>query len=270
MGCTDLERAAFDLQGLPLGQRQGHLTTSLGDDALKGGEVCQVMLLIGLDDTDNLDSPGTGHLAREIATALAADYSLLGVTRHQLLVDPRVPATKNNSCAAVALDVDGAADPAVLLKQVRALMRDAFQPGSDPGLCVAQRVPPAVTAFGRRAQRQLVTQDEARALAASSGIALLGLGGDEGGVIGALAAVGLAASGEDGRYVLVGRSRELTGLQPVSALLAAGVVAVQTAHGRQVTDGLVQVDKLRPARRGGQPIAIVEWAGDHWRPLKLD
>jgi hypothetical protein len=113
-------------------------------------------------------------------------------------------------------------------------------------------------------------QDEARALAAAHGIPLLGLGGTEEGIIGALAAVGLAASGEDGRYVLVGRSRELSGLQPVSALLAAGIPAVQTSDGQPVTSGLVQTDKLRPARRGGCPVAVVEWTGDHWRPLKLD
>lgn len=99
---------------------------------------------------------------------------------------------------------------------------------------------------------------------------MLGLGGDESGVIGALAAVGLAASGEDGRYVQVGRSREMNGLQPVSALLAAGIRGVQTSDGQPVTDGLVQADKLRPARRGGQPVAVVEWSGDYWLPLKLD
>jgi hypothetical protein len=145
-----------------------------------------------------------------------------------------------------------------------------YQPGSDPGLCVAAAVPPAVVEFGRQAQRRLVTQGEARSLAAAHAIPLLGLGGDQGGVIGALAAVGLAASGEDGRYVQVGRSRELMGLQPVSALLAAGIAAVRTLDGRPVTDGLVNVDKLRPARRGGQPVAVVEWTGDYWQCLKLD
>ena len=228
------------------------------------------MFFIGLDDTDTLESRGTGHLARQIAAALAADYPVLGVTRHQLLADPRVPCTKNNSSAAIVLNVDGAVKPAALLERVRALMLADYQPGSDPGLCVARAVPAAVTEFGRRAQRQLVTQEEARALAAAHTISLVGLGGDRGGVIGALAAVGLAASGEDGRYVLVGRSRELSGLQPVSALLAAGVAAVRTLDGQQVTDGLVQTDKLRPARRGGQPVVIVEWAGDCWQPLKLN
>ncbi len=228
------------------------------------------MYYIGLDDTDNLESRGTGHLARQIAAALAADHPVLGVTRHQLLVDPRVPYTKNNSSATITLDVDGNLDPQLLLERVQALVVDDFQLGSDPGLCVAGNVPAAIREFGRRTQRELVTQDEARMLAANHGVLLLGLGGDEGGVIGALAAVGLVATGLDGRYVLVGRSRELSGLQPVSALLEAGISAVQTLDGEAVMQGLIQTDKLRPARRGGRPIAVVEWAGDHWESLKLD
>jgi len=228
------------------------------------------MYLIGLDDTDNLESRGTGQLAREIATALAADHTLLGVTRHQLLIDARVPCTKNNSCAAIALEANGHLDPSALLDQVREMMLNDFQPGSDPGLCIASTVPAAITEFGHQAQQRLVSQDQARALAAAHSIPLLGLGGDEDGVIGALAAVGLAASGEDGRYVLVGRSRELTGLQPVPAILAAGITAVQTLDGQPVTNGLIQTDKMRPARRTSRPILVVEQAGDHWLPLKLD
>lgn len=229
------------------------------------------MIFIGMDDTDNVDSRGTGHLARQIAAVLAGDYRLLGVTRHQLLVDPRVPCTRNNSSAAIALDVDHVElDVDCLLERVRAIMLENYQPGSDPGLCLALSVPIAVMEFGRRAQRELVNQADARALAAAHGIRLLGLGGDEDGVIGALASVGLAASGEDGRYIQVGRSRELAGLQPISALLEAGIDAVQTAEGRPVTEGLVLTDKLRPARRAGRPIAVVEWAGEYWRPLKLD
>jgi tRNA(Ile2) C34 agmatinyltransferase TiaS len=229
-----------------------------------------VIVFIGLDDTDTLTSRGTGRLARQIAAALSADYPVLGVTRHQLLVDPRVPCTKNNSSAAITLNVDEGPDLAALLERVREMMLEDYQPGSDPGLCLAWDAPAAITEFGRRAQRSLVTQAEARGLAAAYGIPLVGLGGDEGGVIGALAAVGLAAGGEDGRYVLVGRSRELDGLQPVSALLAAGIHAVRTLDGQPVTDGLVRIEKLRPARRGGQAVAVVEWEDTCWVPLKLD
>ncbi len=232
------------------------------------------MYIVGLDDTDVLESRGTGHLARQIAAALATNYRVLGVTRHQLLVDPRVPCTRNNSCAAIVLrengDRDGDEDLDDLLQQVQAMMLADFQPGSDPGLCVAHQVPGAVVAFGRRAKEQLVTLPEAWSLAASYGIRLAGLGGDQSGAIGALAAVGLAATGEDGRYVMVGSSRDLAGLQPVEALLQAGIAAVETPEGGAVTRGFVLTDKLRPARRRSRPVAVVEWAGDHWEPLKLD
>lgn len=236
------------------------------------------LLFIGLDDTDNLESRGTGHLARRIATDLALDYPLVGVTRHQLLFDPRVPYTAKNSSAAIVLARNGHLAPEALMTRVRTIMREHFNPGSDPGLCIAARVPSSITAFGRRAQQEIVTQEEARSLATAHTIRLAGLGGSEDGVIGALAAVGLAASGEDGRYVMVGRSRELSGLQSVRAVLAAGIADVRTLDGRRVTDGLVLTDKLRPARRGAMPIAFVEWCpervdgcvGGYWRPLKLD
>ena len=227
------------------------------------------MLWIGLDDTDNAESRGTGSLARRIAADLAADHNVEGVTRHQLLEDPRVPCTKRNSCAAIHLEFDKV-DQEALLVRVQKIMASDFQPGSDPGLCVAQEVPNAIIAFGRFTQVQLVAQQDARDLAADHGIQLLGLGGDEDGVIGALAAVGLAAQGNDGRYVQVGTIRELSGLQPVPAVLAAGVTAVQTLDGTPVTKGLVLTDKLRPARRGGKPVAVVQWEGDHWLPLKLN
>ncbi|MDY7077133.1 MAG: ABC transporter substrate-binding protein [Chloroflexota bacterium] len=229
-----------------------------------------MFFFIGLDDTDTLESRGTGHLARQVAAALSADHNVLGVTRHQLLLDPRVPYTAKNSSAAVVLELNGCFEPNGLMERVRAVMLENYQPGSDPGLCVAWSVPKSIAEFGRRAQQELVTQDEARSLALAHDIPLIGLGGDENGVIGALAAVGLAVSGEDGRYVLVGRSRELSGLQPVSAVLAAGIAAVRTLDDQPVTDGLVQSDKLRPARRGGEPVLVVEWAGEYWQPLKLD
>lgn len=224
---------------------------------------------IGLDDTDNATSRGTGHLARQIAAALAETCTVIGVTRHQLLFDPRVPMTKKNSCAAIIVEANGAS-PAELSAQVEQLMLADFQPGSDPGLCVVKSVPPAVAEFGRKAQTDLVSQAEARALAAEHGISLRGLGGTEDGVIGALAAVGLAAGGNDGRYVQVGRIRELTDLVSVPEILAAGIAAVRTIDGQPVTDGPVLADKLRPARRGGQPIAVVVRDGDHWLPIKLD
>ena len=229
-----------------------------------------MMIYIGMDDTDNHESRGTGHLARTVAAHLSTTYPLLGVVRHQLFFDPRVPYTKNNSSAAILLQGERQPDLGAVFQQVKEMMLADFQPGSDPGLCVATAVPEAISEFGRRVKVDLVTQDEARQLATQEGILLEGLGGTEGGVIGALAAVGLAASGEDGRYVQVGNLRELSGLQPVAVLLAAGIHHVQTLEGKPVTQGMVSIDKLRPARRGGVPVAVVQWENDAWQPLKLD
>ena len=149
--------------------------------------------IIGLDDTDNHESRGTGHLARTIAKALAQDFRVLGVTRHQLLEDERVPKTAKNNCAAILFDGE-----AISLDEIadfaRKMMKDDFQPGSDPGLCVASVVPDAVVAYGQRARREFLYQQEPRDLAAARSIFLEGLGGDKVGVIDALAAVGLAAS----------------------------------------------------------------------------
>jgi tRNA(Ile2) C34 agmatinyltransferase TiaS len=229
-----------------------------------------MICFIGMDDTDNQESRGTGHLARQVAAYLKVDYEILGVVRHQLLFDSRVPYTKNNSSATIVIQSNIPVNLQELFLKVKERMLADFQPGSDPGLCVAAEVPPDVTQFGRRAKLDLVNQEEARRLAGKHGILLEGLGGTEGGVIGALSGVGLAATGEDGRYVMVGSLRDLSGLQPVEAVLDAGVDRLQTLDGQPVTHGMIQANKLRPARRGGRPVAYIQWEDDHWRAIKLD
>ncbi len=228
------------------------------------------MIFIGIDDTDTLNSRGTGRLARNIAALLSSDFIIKGVVRHQLLQDPRVPFTSHNSSATIILHEKSATDLGALFNRVKTLMLSDFQDGSDPGLCVTRRIPDDVIEHGRQAQKRLVTQKEARDLARAHGIALEGLGGTEDGVIGALASVGLTATGEDGRYLLTGRVRDLTGLLPVEEVLEAGVTEVRTMEGETVTSGMMMSDKIRPARRGGRPVAYVEWREDHWEPLKLN
>ncbi len=228
------------------------------------------MIFIGIDDTDTLQSRGTGRLARNIAAVLSSEFTVQGVVRHQLLQDPRVPFTSHNSSATIILHEKSKADLGALFNRVKAFMLSDFQIGSDPGLCVTRDIPDDIIEHGRNAQKRLVTQKEARDLAGAHGIALEGLGGTEDGVIGALASVGLTATGEDGRYLLCGRVRDLTGLLPVEAVLDAGVTEVRTVKGETVTSGVMMSDKIRPARRGGKPVAYVEWNKDHWVPLKMN
>ena len=227
-----------------------------------------------MDDTDNQTSRGTGRLARAVAQVLSQKYQIWGVTRHQLLVDPRIPYTSHNSSNVVHLLVDGDADLLAIADAAQAVMAADFQEGSDPGLCVAQTITPEIIAFGHRAKTEVVSQDEARGIAERSGCILRGLGGTHGGVIGALAGIGLSATGEDGRFVLIGRSRELEGAQTVQAIVESGIAQVRSTDGKMLEHGLVQTGgKLRPALREHQPILFVQPPEDDssiWLPVKLD
>ena len=231
-------------------------------------------IFIGMDDTDNLTSPGTGHLARDIAAILCERFHIIGVTRHQLLFDVRVPMTAKNSANVIHLcrtedlpSLDSLAD------DVAELMQDCFQPGSDPGLCVAEgsALPPAIVEFGQRTKTSLVTAAEAQQLANTYQIILRPLGGDGGGVIGALAAAGLASSGNDGRFNQVGRIRELRGVLPVETIRAAGAARVQSIEGQVIQAGLVDTgERMRLALRDGQPVLLVEAVNGRWRAVRRD
>ncbi len=227
-------------------------------------------IYIGIDDTDNHESRGTGHLARMIARTLADRHEVLGVTRHQLLFDPRVPYTAKNSCAAILLGCQNDVDLDILFLEIKDIMLADFQQGSDPGLCLSSAVPLSVSQFGARAKTDFIYKEEAIQLAAEHKIRLAGLGGTNDGVIGALAAVGLAASGEDGRYVQVGKLRELSGLVSIENLIQTGVYGLRTLDGSPITEGLVLAEKLRPARRESKAILFAHWCDDHWVADKLD
>lgn len=125
--------------------------------------------------------------------------------------------------------------------------------------------------FGRRVKDALVRREEALELAARTGIHLQALGGTGDGVVGALAAVGLRAAGNDGRFTLLGKIRELKGVAPVSVLLSAGAGKVCERAGLPLSpDTLVDTTpKVRPWLRGGEPVLFVE-RGDAevWRPVR--
>ena len=135
--------------------------------------------------------------------------------------------------------------------------------GSDPGLCVATSVPQVVQEWGVRCQRELVTQQEARQIAAAYGIYLEGLGGTEDGVIGALAAIGLMATQNDGRVVHLGSEGQdlydITGVLSADTILTRGVDEIRVFETNEaVTAGTIEVGKrLRPNFRNGRVVLFV-------------
>src|SRR6476660_2164051 len=159
------------------------------------------MIYVGIGDTDTLDDPGTNQLARLMVRELASQARGRMILRHQLLEDPRVPCTKKNGCASIAFEPLSSFSRDGFLASVRKMVVSWSPQGSDPGLCVTENVPQAVSDWGIRCQRELVKQSDARQIAAEHGIYLEGLGGTEDGVIGALAALGLMATRNDGRVI---------------------------------------------------------------------
>jgi hypothetical protein len=220
------------------------------------------MIFVGIDDTDIPNSPGTKRLARELAEILRPDYACLLVIRHQLLFDPRIPYTSKNSSACLLLRPRAGVAENELAAKIRTVMEGWFVQGSDPGLCVAlNHVPDEITRFGRACQADVVQQKDAWTLAARHGLHLETLGGTGDGVIGALAAVGLAAGKNDGRIVGLGNwPDDLSGPKEMAILYSRGVDEVQChGTGERVRTGPIDIGKrLRPNYRDGRVVLFVE------------
>lgn len=235
--------------------------------------------LIGIDDTDNLESRGTGHRARQLATTLSSLglAEVEGITRHQLLVDPRIRYTSHNSSACLA--VVGQPDRlAALIEACREFLIRDSAPGSDAGLCVAdwEQTTEAIQHFGQRAKQDVLTMAEALALAQHSGIVLEGLTGDHGGVIGSLAAIGLRKAGNDGRFLWLKGLREVSGIYTVEQLRhAVPIDRIQTLGGEDVspTARIDVGDWLRPLLKDGHTLLLVEETQHdncEWRVISKD
>ena len=234
------------------------------------------MIYIGIDDTDIVGSPGTNQLARKIVRRLGRVAREAIVCRHQLFFDPRVPFTSGNGSASIQLPHGKDLPFDELLASVRDEMRAFFVEGSDPGLAVGTQASNEMIAFASRAKNAVVTQAEARTVAACSGCHLEGLGGTNQGIIGALAAIALAASGDDGRVVHVDEwpwPDEFSGVQSVAAIRARGVTEIRTNTGAPFAGDVVDVGKhLRPNWRSGRVVLLVEPAEEPespWRAQKI-
>lgn len=222
-----------------------------------------VDLLIGIDDTDNLYSPGTGRRARLLLRELteAGLGTPAAATRHQLLVDDRIPYTTHNSSACLALRTSDGKPDAVRTQVIEfagRFLERVCPSDADPGLAVA--IPAQLTEgsdhlvdFGRRAKREVLQIGEACELAANVGVHLSGHGGTQDGVIGALAAIGLHLSGNDGLFITLPGIREL----PLQA-------TIDDLHARTPID-LARDSMLRqPAP--GELIELGDWV----RPVLID
>lgn len=165
-----------------------------------------MQIYLSIDDTDNLDSPGSGQLAE----VLSGELQQLGlasrcsnISRHQLFVHDVIPYTSHNSSMCFSAIIGDTKLDDVIQFAGQFLVKASAQ-GSDPGLCVAADNESldrqALTEFGLKAKQIVLTKPEAYQLAQKTGIHLSEHGGTGDGIIGAIAGTGLRIHGNDGRF----------------------------------------------------------------------
>jgi hypothetical protein len=222
-----------------------------------------VNVFIGIDDTDNLETRGTGFHARMLGHSLveAGLFEMRTVTRHQLLVDRRIPFTSHNSSACLAGECTG--NISDLIDHAREFLKRESAFDADPGLCVAMadEITPGIIKFGNRAKREIVTINDAYRLIYNTFIYLEGFMNARIGLIGALAAVCLRAGGNDGRLLWTRNLRETTGDFQISEFL--GLVDVDRVVERNLIkpdpESVIRITEwCRPVMLGGKITLIAE------------
>ncbi len=235
------------------------------------------IVYIGIDDTDMLgEKPGTGRVARELAQELAARGlgEPLGVTRHQLLVDPRIPYTSHNSSLCIALN--GTGEVSDFVEPCANYLITHSKQGADPGLCICSALSfdEEMAEFGWQATRVVLYKSQAQELALKKGIVLKELGGTGGGIIGALAGVSLRADGNQGRFVDLAGIRDIYGTISACDILShTHISTVEDEQGREVPAGtrIESYDWIRPSLVGGRAVLRIKpVAGNEhlWEPVE--
>jgi len=198
-----------------------------------------VKILIGIDDTDNLESRGTGFIARQLAENLKLKGLInpITVVRHQLFVSPEIPFTSHNSSASISGELTGNID--LLKQELEAFVLQHSASGSDAGICLLQVCADfdysEIVRWGRNAKSRVLKKSDAHKLAESTGVFLKGLTGEKIGVIGALAAVGLRLWGNDGRLLWMQHLRETSGILKAAEIQSLiGIDCIKTTEGNIV------------------------------------
>jgi len=210
-------------------------------------------VFVAIDDTDNAESRGTGFRARELAAMIQKENlgDISGVTRHQLFVHEKIPYTSHNSSACIVMNAEKNKLERIIELSAKYLVENSA-PGSDAGLCVCaeHNVTDELISYAWKAKTEVLTMDISRELARKHQIFLEGYTGTKQGIIGSLAAVGLHAAGNDGRFLLCKGMREIFGIYSAEEILKiTGINEIKT------TDNIILSNF--------EKILLTEW----WRPV---
>ena len=222
-------------------------------------------ILVCIDDTDNIESRGTGALASELADALQNNGwgHCRPVTRHQMLLHPDIPYTSHNSSMCFPAEIHSEF-LSTFTEFAQSYLQQESAAGSDPGLCIVNhdrlRDPDTLMVFGRKAKTTVLFKEDAYQLAKRLSVHLSEHGGTGLGVIGALAGCGLRLTGNDGRFRGHFQIAEIGAQLKVAELMQkTGVDVVKSLEGDVLQDD-AQVyigKKVKAVLQGGRSTLLV-------------
>lgn len=227
-------------------------------------------ILLCIDDTDSIESRGTGELAEMISDAIKEFNwgKTQLVTRHQLLLHKDIPYTSHNSSMCFEAEIEEKYLQNIIEYASEFLERES-EPKSDPGLCIVAvdylKDSKKLIDFGHRAKKIILTKEDAYELAKNLNIHLSEHGGSGQGVIGALAGAGLRLSGNDGWFRGSNKINPLNKIIKVSELCSySNIDAVRTIDGKYLEDGedVILGKMVKSMLIEGRAVVLVDEAKD--------
>ena len=228
---------------------------------------------IAIDDTDEVGYyTSTGEICEDIREHIDKNYSrTTPITRHQLLLDDRIPYTSHNSsmCFTCELDLE-------TFEQVKnfilSYVADKCAHSSSPGVCmgferdICDR--DAFIAYGLDAKKIVLTKESAYKTATAQKFFLKEIKNKGNGIIGALAGVALRAYGNDGR--IKGKIKLGKKTIAVSELLETGLFEEVRLKDGKIADKnhpIVIDEYLKGVYIDYKSVLLVEEYGGFYIPL---
>lgn len=230
---------------------------------------------IGIDDTGYSDQHLTTKLMRNWLSQMV-EQSLIhseGITRHQLFESEKISSSYKNRSLAFTFNTSQSIFE--IEDQLIDFIRTASSPHANPAIAILSRHSDSLhaLAFGRRCKNELLKLSDSEQYASESNVLLRGLGGNRNGMIGALAAVGLRAGGDDGIFVYINGLEYLTGDQSAGDIRNNSALQhiVDISSGEELDrDDMIKIDSyLRPKLINGDPTQYVQLIANSkvWTPL---
>lgn len=232
--------------------------------------------IIGIDDTDDMESKGTGEIASELIKIIETmGYGKCGyITRHQLLIHPDIKYTSHNSSMVFEALCDSAR--AIEMKSMLcAHVKKESSPLSDPGLCIFCPDDTGdcteLLKFGYLAKNKVLAKESALSLAEKHNVFLTELGGDGSGVIGALAGAMLRYGRNDGELKGGAKNFRSESTYKISDLLASEFIDdVKTVDGTKPLpkDRVYVTWKIKPVLTDGRLTVFLKHTADGFFALE--